>query len=194
VQVEIRGIPSISRTLRNGWGREQITKKGEPMILSNFFAGFDWKNGVELIGAAVALGTLIKGTVEYIKQGTLKRAELFFQMEERYSKFLYLFDMLDHQDDEKIRKQLESLSFEKKLDFLGFYEQLAMMVESGLIRRKVAHYMYGYYAIACLDSDVFWNEENRNDPYWYLFRNFAEQSKLYMSALRRKFKPKEYKL
>jgi hypothetical protein len=164
------------------------------MILSNFYANFDWKDAAALIGSVVALATLIKGTLEYVKQGTLKRAELFFQMEERYAKFLYLFDMLDHQDDEKIRKQLESLSFEKKLDFLGFYEQLAMMVESGLIRRKVAHYMYGYYAIACLDSDDFWKEEDRNDPYWCLFKNFAEQSKVYMSALRRKFKPREYQL
>jgi hypothetical protein len=163
------------------------------MILSSCYASFDWPDAAKLIGSAVALATLIKGTLEYIKQGTLKRAELFFQMEERYTKFLYLFDMLDHQDDEKIRKQFEALSFEKKLDFLGFYEELAMMVESGLIRRAVAHYMYGYYAIACWDSEVFWNEEDRNDPYWCLFKNFVEQSKAHRIALR-KFKPKEYQL
>jgi hypothetical protein len=163
------------------------------MILFNFIANFDWKNIATLIGAAVALGTLIMGTLEYIKQGTLKRAELFFQMEERYNKFLYLFDMLDHQDDKKIRDQLQSLPFEKKLDFLGFYDELAMMVESGLIRRTVAHYMYGYYAIACLDSDSFWNEEARNDVYWCLFKNFAEQSKVYRVALR-KSKPREFQL
>ena len=163
------------------------------MILANFSANFDLKDVAALIVSVVALGTLIKGTWEYGKQGTLKRAELFFQMEERYTKFLYLFDMLDHQDDEKIRNQLESLSFEKILDFLGFYEELAMMVESGLIRRAVAHYMYGYYAIACWDSDAFWNEEDRNDPYWCLFKNFVEQSKAYRTKLR-KFKPKEYQL
>jgi hypothetical protein len=163
------------------------------MILTSFYANFDWKDAAALIGSTVALATLIKGTLEYVKQGTLKRAELFFQMEERYTKFLYLFDMLDHLDDEKIRNQLESLSFEKKLDFLGFYEELAMMVESGLIRRAVAHYMYGYYAIACWDSDVFWNDDDRNDPYWCLFKNFVEQSKAYRIALR-KFKPKEYQL
>jgi hypothetical protein len=163
------------------------------MILSNFFANFDWKGVATLIGAVVALLTLIKGTLEYVKQGTLKRAELFFQMEERYSKFLYLFDLLDHQDDEQISNQLESLSFEKKLDFLGFYEELAMMVESGLIRRTVAHYMYGYYAIACWDSASFWNEEDRDDLYWRLFKNFVEQSKVYRNELR-KFKPKEFQL
>jgi hypothetical protein len=163
------------------------------MILSNFFAGFDWKDSAALIGSAVALATLIKGTLEYVKQGTLKRAELFFQMEERYSRFLYLFDMLDHQDDEEIRKKLLSLPFGQKLDFLGFYEELAMMVESGLIRRTVAHYMYGYYAIVCWKSDSFWNEEDRKDPYWRLFENFVEQSKAYRIAPR-KFKSKEYQL
>jgi hypothetical protein len=163
------------------------------MILSNFFANFDWKDAAALIGSTVALATLIKGTLEYVKQGTVKRSELYFQMRERYLQFLYLFDLLDHQDNEEIRNRLQSLPFGKKLDFLGFYEELAMMVESGLIRRAVAHYMYGYYAIACWDSDAFWNEENRNDPYWGLFKNFVEQSKVYRAELQ-KFKPKEYQL
>ena len=67
------------------------------MILSNFFAGFDWKNSAALIGTVVALGTLIKGTLENVKQGAVKRAELFLQMRERYTKFFYLLDLLDHQ-------------------------------------------------------------------------------------------------
>ena len=163
------------------------------MILTGFYSNFDWKDAATLIGSAVALFTLFKSMLEYKKQGTLKRAELFFQMEERYTKFLYLFALLDHQDDEKICDQLKSLPFEKKLDFLGFYEELAMMVESGLIRRAVAHYMYGYYAIACWDSVAFWNEEDRDDPYWRLFKNFVEQSRAHRIALR-KFNPKEYKL
>jgi len=163
------------------------------MILTGFYSNFDWKDAATLIGSAVALFTLFKSMLEYKKQGTLKRAELFFDMEERYTKFLYLFDMLDHQDNEEIIKKLQSLPFGQKLDFLGFYEQLAMMVESGLIRRTVAHYMYGYYAIACWESDSFWNEEDRNDPYWHLFENFVEQSKAYRTAPRI-FKPKEYQL
>lgn len=160
-------------------------------MLANCGSNLDWKNIATLINAVVALGKRIKGTLEYVKQGTLKRAKLFFQMEERYNKFLYLFNMLDHQKDETVRNELQDLPFEKKLDFLGFYEELAMMVESGLIRRTVAHYMYGYYAIACLDSDAFWTEEEREDPYWSLFKRFAEQSKKYKTKLRRA-RPKEF--
>ncbi len=165
------------------------------MILSNFFANMDWKNSAALIGTVVALATLIKGTLEYVKQGAVKRAELFLKMRERYTKFFYLFEMLDHQDTQKGCDQLRCLSFEEKLKFLGFNEELALMVESGLIRKAVAHYMFGYYAIACWKSDSFWNEEDRNGPYWRLFRIFVEQ----MIAdeedfLPRRYKPKDYQL
>jgi hypothetical protein len=165
------------------------------MILSNFFAGFDWKNSAALIGTVVALGTLIKGTLEYVKQGAVKRAELFLQMRERYTKFFYLLDLLDHQGTQVDCDRLRDLSFEKKLQFLGFYEELAMMVESGLIRTKVAHYMFGYYAIACWDSDPFWNEdeEDRNGPFWRLFSKFVERSRA-VGFGPQKFKPKDFQL
>jgi hypothetical protein len=40
--------------------------------------------------------------------------------------------------------------------FLGFFEEVALMMNSGLIRKEVAHYMFGYYAIHCWDSKNFW--------------------------------------
>jgi hypothetical protein len=45
----------------------------------------------------------------------------------------------------------------------------------GIIRREVAHYMFGYYAIRCWDSDASWHGVNRNSPYWSLFKNFASR-------------------
>ncbi len=165
------------------------------MILSHFFAGFDWKNAAELIGTAIALATLIKGTLEYIKQGAVKRAELFLEMRDKYTKFFYLFDMLDHQDTDEGCNKLRALQFEEKLRFLGFYEELALMIESGLIRRGVAHYMFGYYAIVCWKSDHFWNEEDREDPYWRLFRLFVERMlKEEQNFLPRTYNPKDYQL
>ena len=57
--------------------------------------------------------------------------------------------------------------------FLRYFEEIALMVNSGLLRKDVAHYMFGYYAIRCWESDYFWTHLNRQGPYWALFREFA---------------------
>jgi hypothetical protein len=51
------------------------------------------------------------------------------------------------------------------------------MLNSGLIRAEVAHYMFGYFAIKAYDSQHFWEGEDKSDRYWALFRDFAERMK-----------------
>lgn len=51
------------------------------------------------------------------------------------------------------------------------------MMNSGLVRKDVAHYMFGYYAIRCWESEHFWSEVNRKSIYWALFRDFVEKMK-----------------
>jgi hypothetical protein len=56
-------------------------------------------------------------------------------------------------------------------------ELKTLLMNSGLIRKSVAHYMFGYYALRCWESEYFWLDVNRNSPYWAAFRTFVEQMK-----------------
>lgn len=128
-----------------------------------------------LLSAIVAALTFIKAVIEYTKQNAQKRAELFTKLRESFKageRFTPLFELLD-QDDEA----LAELPYPVKQDFLGFYEDIALLVNSGLLKRPVAHYMFAYYAIRCWESKYFWQNMNRDSVYWSLFRKFVEDMK-----------------
>ena len=73
--------------------------------------------------------------------------------------------------------RLSEIPYEHRRDFLWLFEEVAIGMNSGLIREKVAHYMFGYYAIRCWESKNFWNDIDRDSFYWAVFRDFAEQMK-----------------
>lgn len=135
----------------------------------------DWKDLATIVGAVVAFVTLLKGVIEYTKQGAQKRAEHFIEMRKRLKENLTFKQIcaLTEGNDEQLKK----LQFSDKRDFLGFFEEVALMVNSGLIKKEVAHYMFGYYALRCWESDSFWMGVNRDSPYWALFKDFATQMK-----------------
>jgi len=139
------------------------------------------KNIATILGAIIATLTLGKGAIEYVQQGAQKRAESFFEMRKRlkdnpiYRDILSMVDLRD--------PAVQATSFKDRRDLLGFFEEVALLVNSRVIRREVAHYMFGYYAIRVWENDDFWHGVNRASPYWALFRHFAED----MQAIERNF-------
>ena len=120
--------------------------------------------------------TLFFGLIQYRQSDAMARANKFFEMS-RYIKehevFVRIFGMIEVDSPE-----LAQLPYTEKLLFLGFYEEVAILVNSGLMKKHVAHYMFAYYAIRCWKSDHFWtgtNDMNWDSPYLHLFRNFVEQ-------------------
>jgi hypothetical protein len=135
----------------------------------------DYKDIATVVGVVLALFTLIKGVYEYVKQGAQKRAEQFVEMRKRFKEndaFRELAALIESNDSKLI-----SEPFKNKRDYLGFFEEVALMVNSGLIKIEVAHYMFGYYAIRCWESDFFWSDVNRKSSYWALFRDFVTKMK-----------------
>ena len=125
-----------------------------------------------VIGTVVAVTALVKIVIEYIQQGAQKRAEKFAEIRSRLKSddsFQSLCNLLETDDP-----ALLYVPFHEKRDFLGLFEEVALMMNSGLLRRDVAHYMFGYYAIKCWQSANFWIDVNKNSPYWALFAHFAE--------------------
>ncbi len=134
-----------------------------------------------IIGTGVALLTLIKAVFEYTKQNAQKRAEHYTLLREEFKKegrFTDLFELL-----EEDAPSLTELPFEKKQDLIGFYEDIALAVNSGLLKKEVAHYMFAYYALRCWDSKHFWENINRESHYWTLFRHFVIEMKKVESDL-----------
>ena len=135
----------------------------------------DIKDWATIIGGGVAVVTFIKAMLEYKQQGVQKRAQSYFDLERKFleSEDIRAICIMLDTDDIK----LAEISSERKLMFLGFYEQVALMLNSKLIEPEVAHYMFGYHAIHCFDSVNFWKGEDKDSPYWALFRHFAMRMK-----------------
>lgn len=135
----------------------------------------DYKDIATIIGAIIAGATLIIGLLEYAHQGKQKRAEHFFNLRKKlkenlvYKKICLLLDTDD--------KELLAIPFEDKRDFLGLFEEIAIMEKSGLIKSEVAYYMFGYYAIRCWDSKNFWSSVNKGSLYWKVFSEFVSDAK-----------------
>jgi hypothetical protein len=153
-----------------------------------------WVQIASVLGAVVALIGLFKGLIEYLRQTTLKRAEHFSQLRGRLKQnetFKVICDLLDRGD-----ARLSEVTFKEKRDCLGLFEEVALALNSKLIRENVAFYMFGYYAIRCWEDENFWKDVNRESYYWNLFRDFAMR----MQALERdiladpvQFDAKQYK-
>jgi hypothetical protein len=86
--------------------------------------------------------------------------------------FPKLLDLLEKNDPE-----LVDVPWSQKIELLGFYEDVALMRYSGIMKRHVAFYMFAYYALRCWDSDYFWHDIDRSSSYWSLFRHFVQEMK-----------------
>jgi len=112
-----------------------------------------YKDIATVLATVVALATLVVGVREYERQGAQKRAEYFAQMRVRMKEnntFKEIFALAEADDS-----RLAEIPFKDKRDVLGFFDEIAIGIESGLIRPEVAHYMFGYYAIRCGESKNF---------------------------------------
>lgn len=129
---------------------------------------------IAAVGALAAIGALVRAGLEFQAQGRQRRAEHFLKMMERFfvnERFLKLCNLLDQEDEVAIGE----LPWEDRREFLGFVEEVAILVNSKLIPRKIAYYMFGYYPILAADSAAFMGTVNDDSPYWAVFFDFVGQ-------------------
>jgi hypothetical protein len=127
-------------------------------------------------GGAIGLSTFIMSFIENRKQGRQKRVELYNEITKRFQ---------DNADFQKIRRllnetdQLGLKDVDRRLrrDYAAFFEDIAILRNSGLIRKEVACYMFSHDAIECWDSEIFWQDfkSRRNDEYWGMLRLFVDE-------------------
>jgi len=143
-----------------------------------------------VLGAFITLTSVIFALHEYLRNGTLRRADDFILLRRRLKEnetFRRICGLLDRDDP-----ALATEPFENKRDLVGLFEEVALIMNSGLMRKRVAHYMFGFYAIQCYESTHFWANMNLQSPYWSVFRDFAE--KMLIEQRDFKYDAKEYRL
>lgn len=128
-----------------------------------------------ILAGFIALITFLHGALEYSRQGAQLRTQQFVQMRRRFMEEASFREMctLLITDDQKLR----DLPVQDKRNFGGFFEEIALLMNSGVLKKEVVHYMFGYYAILCWESENFWFGIERDSIYWTLFHEFAEQMK-----------------
>jgi len=132
----------------------------------------DYKDLATIIGVGVAVATLLKGLLDYRRSMVLRRIEYFAKMKEQFLKdtaFARLTELLETDDPE-----LGEISARDKWRYLSFFEEVALLLRAGLIRKQLACYMFGYYALLCDRSQKFWSTSfPKAVAYWLLFFDFV---------------------
>ena len=145
--------------------------------------------GVAITGGlslVVAVATLVKAVVEFKLQNSLKRFEKYQEMNEIYSRDATMTAMRDVLRAGGV--VLEKYDPIEKYKFMAFYEDIAVMCQSGLMRIEVAAYMFGYDARIAWVSQAFVANlgDAREDPNWALFWSFCNRLDAYRTEFDRK--------
>lgn len=147
------------------------------------------------IAAVLAAGKFL---LEYQRENKRKRMEMYMGLRQKFREnadFDPIFAALDEYadtetDDETAtaRLKLSSLPYSSRYEFVALLDDIAMAMNSGTLRPRVANYSFGYYAIVCWEVDAFWTDlrEDKDDPYWSLFRRFVRRIE-YRQKILRKF-------
>lgn len=132
-----------------------------------------WKDVAIIFGGVLALTTFFSGMFEYIRQGHQHRAANFVQMRRRFLEDPLFRDILNLMATNT--PALKKTPIQDRRNFVGFLEEVALMVNSRLIRKEVAHYMFGYYVLLTDRCEDFWDGLERESQYWSVFRQFSSQ-------------------
>jgi hypothetical protein len=128
-----------------------------------------------IIGGLVTIVAFANGLLEYRRQGAQKRVEHFTMLRRRLKEnpiFKEICALMFANDP-----GLAEINAQDKRDFIGLLEEVALQVNSGLIRPELAHYMFGYYTVKCLENKYFWANLTLDETYWNLFHDFAREMK-----------------
>jgi hypothetical protein len=138
------------------------------------------------LSLVVAVGTFVKAVAEFRLQNRLKRFEKYQEMNKLYNESPNLTAFRD-----ALRMGgdiLANYDVIEKYKFMAFYEDIAMMCQSGLMRIEVAAYLFGYDAREASGRPEFVAnlDDVRNDPNWTLFWNFCNRLDACIAAFNRR--------
>ena len=127
------------------------------------------------LASIITLITFVTGVAQYVRQGHQARATQFVEMRRRFLEDASFRDILNLLASD--HPALKDVPIQDRRNFVGFLEEVALMVNSKVLRPEVAHYMFGYYVLLVDGSEHFWEGLDKGSQYWALFRAFASRMK-----------------
>ncbi|MBX3095809.1 MAG: hypothetical protein KF812_03010 [Fimbriimonadaceae bacterium] len=124
-----------------------------------------------VVAGLVAFITFATGVVQYVRQTRIQRIQNFVEMRRRFledTTFRNLLNLLATDDPALAGAQVQD-----RRNLVGFFEEIALMVNSGALSIQVAHYMFGYYVALVDRSENFWVNLDKPGVYWTVFRRFS---------------------
>lgn len=134
-----------------------------------------------IVGGLIAFITLWTGMIQYGRQSHALRANQFIEMRRRFLEnpgFRELLTLIAQGNEEVANKPSQD-----RRNLVGFLEEVALLMNSGLIKKDVVHYMFGQAAIAIDTCEPFWNGLDKESEYWTVFRGFVRDMKTGPSQL-----------
>ena len=128
-----------------------------------------------VIAGAVAFVGFMGGIVEYWRRTRELRADHFIAMRRRFLETPAYKEILDQ--IVTADPALATSSVQERRNFIGFLEEIGLMVDSRLIRPEVAYYMFGHYVRLADESEFLWAGLDKSGHYWLVFRSLAAQGK-----------------
>lgn len=130
-----------------------------------------------IVGGVIAFITLWQGMLQYGRQLRFIKVNQFIDMRRRFL------------EDQSFRRIL-SLVWEgspavaaepvlERRNLAGFFEELALMMNSGVLKPEVIYYMYGNSALKLDECKGFWHGLDRDSPYWKVFHEFIADLRRY---------------
>ncbi|TNF00893.1 MAG: hypothetical protein EP322_00605 [Bacteroidetes bacterium] len=111
---------------------------------------------------------------EFERKNTVDRAYMFLELRKRFKEtdnFALILEYLDGDNP-----ALETVEIADRLKFLGFLEEVALMVNSGLLDIRIANQSFGYYVIKAWGHPAMWWEGNtRDSEYRVILQWFKEE-------------------
>jgi len=138
--------------------------------------------GVTLIAIFGGAIGLLKFLFEYVRDNRRKRLGLYVKLSDEFrtnNDFASILVFLDEYEDcpEPNKKELaerftKTVSVDTRSEFAAFLEQVAITVQSGAMKGRLANYMCGHYAILCWENEPFWIgvRKSKDEEYWAILK------------------------
>ncbi len=119
---------------------------------------------------------------EFKKSKKLNEIDKFISYREKLKKDSSLSKIVKHiqlwQNNIEIKSQIpEDVSLFDFYNFIGFYEEMYILIDKSHIDKQIAKEMFAFYAIQIVDNCYYWDffqENYHKDNDWKNFRNFIE--------------------
>lgn len=124
--------------------------------------------GITLIGVTVTFTSIIIALRQYRDAKNFKKASFFIDLRDRFK---------TNQQFSNIRRVLgnggniNEINQTDKYDYVGFFEELQIAINSKFIKPELVYYLFGYYIIQCDEAELI----DRELPLWGAFKELANK-------------------